>query len=81
MAETDFGRVLRELREARGLTQTALAASAGMHRQVVAKLELGTNEPSWPSVIKLAEALGVNVSVFTGKKPATGRTRTKRKRS
>jgi transcriptional regulator with XRE-family HTH domain len=76
MADTVFGRILRELREAKGLTQTELAALAGTHRQVVARLELGTNEPQWLTVQALAKALGVGVEVFTGetprKRPAKG---------
>jgi transcriptional regulator with XRE-family HTH domain len=76
MSETTFGRVLRELRTAKGLTQMQLAELSGLHRQIIASLELGTNEPHWPSAVKLAKALGVSVGVFTGEKPIpTPRTR------
>jgi transcriptional regulator with XRE-family HTH domain len=69
MAGTTFGRVLRELRQDRGLTQIELAELADVHRQIIARLELGTNDPQWTTVGKLAKALGVSVEVFTGQKP------------
>ena len=61
-----FGVILRGLREAKELTQTQLADSAGMHRQAIAKLERGEREPQWPTVIALAKALGVTCEAFTG---------------
>jgi len=65
MAASGFGGRLRELRLARRLTQVQLAERAGMHPQAVVKLERGEREPLWPSVLALAEALGVTVLAFT----------------
>ena len=61
---TAFGRRLRELREAAGLTQTQLAERAGMVYQALAKYERGENEPTWPVALRLAEALGVSMDEF-----------------
>lgn len=59
-----FGVRLRQLREAAGLSQEALAERAGMHRFGVAKLERGEREPAWATVRALARALGVGCSAF-----------------
>jgi transcriptional regulator with XRE-family HTH domain len=61
---TGFATRLRELREAAGLTQAQLAERSGMHTHGVTKIEQGDREPSWATVLALAGALGVNVSVF-----------------
>jgi transcriptional regulator with XRE-family HTH domain len=63
-----FGQRLRELRERAGLTQGQLAERAGMHRQGIAKLELGEREPLWSTVQALAEALGVSFEQLAEKR-------------
>ncbi|MBP6670166.1 MAG: helix-turn-helix transcriptional regulator [Gemmatimonadales bacterium] len=51
---------LRELREARGLTQRALAESAGISQATVARLESGSlRNVTLDTVERLADALGV----------------------
>lgn len=59
-----FGGRLRELREQAGLTQLQLAERAGLHRQSIAKLELGERRPAWPTLLALAKGLGVSVESF-----------------
>lgn len=61
---TGFGARLRELREAKGLTQAQLGERAGMVYQAVAKYERGAAEPTWPIVLRLADALEVGVEQF-----------------
>jgi transcriptional regulator with XRE-family HTH domain len=56
---------MRELREAAGLTQKQLAENAGMALSGVTHLEQGLRIPSWPSVLALAGALGVDCTAFT----------------
>ncbi|HZY88619.1 MAG TPA: helix-turn-helix transcriptional regulator [Gemmataceae bacterium] len=68
--KTIFGERLRELREAAGLSQQALADLAGMHRQGVNKLEAGDRGPTWESVQALAKALGVDCTAFQEDAPA-----------
>lgn len=63
VASTSFGERLKQLREKAGLTQYALAKASGVTAQAIANIERGS-EPTWPTVIKLARALGVNVSEF-----------------
>lgn len=60
----DFGLRLKELREAKGLSQQALANSAGMHVFGVAKLEQGLRQPSWATACALADALGIPINEF-----------------
>jgi putative transcriptional regulator len=62
---TGFAGRLKALREAAGLTQKELADRAGFHHFSVAKLEQGVQEPTWPTVLALARALGVNCLAFT----------------
>ena len=59
-----FGEVLRRRREAAGLSQEALAADAGLHRNYVGLLERGKRVPSILVVEKLAAALGPSMSAL-----------------
>ena len=59
-----FAERLKYLREARELTQDELAHRAGLNRFSIAKLEQGHREPNWPTVLRLAKALGVKVGAF-----------------
>lgn len=62
---TGFGSRLRDLRERAGLTQKQLAEKAGCHPMTLAKLERGVQEPAWPLVLALGQALGVTCEAFT----------------
>jgi len=73
-----FAGRLKELREAAGLSQKALAERAGVSQQGIAHWEQGERDPSWPAVIALAAALGVSVEAFLekpGEAPPRGRGR------
>lgn len=52
---------LRERRLQCGLTQTELAARAGVSRQLVAAVEAGRNVPAIDAALRLAHALGTTV--------------------
>ncbi len=54
-----FGLRLRALRERKGLTQTAVAAAAGMDRSFYVELETARHSVSVDRVPALAKALGV----------------------
>lgn len=52
-----FGRVLRRLRETAGLTQEQLGFEADLRRTYISILELGQQQPSLTTILKLAKAL------------------------
>ena len=82
--EIAFGRVLRELRKKRGLSQEALALESAVERNYVSLLELGRNSASVKVIFRLAPALGVSVAELMGmveakakeKRPSSARPRT-----
>lgn len=57
--EVAFGRVLRNLRKAKGLSQERLALEAEVQRTYVSMLERGLNSVSIKVLFKLAPLLGV----------------------
>lgn len=57
-AAVAFGRVLRKLRLEAKLTQEELGFEAELRRTYVSILELGQQQPSLTTVLKLSEALG-----------------------
>ena len=56
----DFNVTLRELRDARGLTQEQVAEAAGTSQSHYSKIELGRVSPTIRTVKKLANVLGVD---------------------
>ncbi len=56
-AGTAFGKVLRRMRENAGLTQEQLGFEAELRRTYISILELGQQQPSLTTLLKLAKAL------------------------
>lgn len=67
MAYFDTGGKIREIREARGLTQDQLAELASLNRVTVAKYESGRVEPGAKSLSKIADALEISTDVLLGR--------------
>jgi len=57
-----FGQAVRELRHERGWTQEGLADHAEMHWTYIGSVERGERNPSWDSIVRLAQALDVRAS-------------------
>jgi transcriptional regulator with XRE-family HTH domain len=57
--EQAFGIVLRDLRQARSLSQETLALESGLDRTFVSLLERGLRQPSLTTILQLAGPLGV----------------------
>lgn len=57
-----FALRLRQLREARGLSQYDLASKSGIRQPTIWRYEAGEREPDLPTLRKLAEALGIKPS-------------------
>ena len=58
-AEIAFGRVLRELRRKRDVSQDELGARSGYHRTYIGQLERGEKSPSLRTLFNLAATLDV----------------------
>ena len=57
-----FGRVLRKLRLAAGLSQEQLGLEADVQRNFISLIETGQNQPTITTIFKLANALGIKPS-------------------
>lgn len=71
MAAGFFGKRLRELRDAAGLSQAALAKAAGIGLKTVCQYEYGQREPGFSKLVALARGLGVSLAAFDV--PTTGK--------
>ena len=59
---TAFGKRVRLLREATGLSQEGFALHCGLHRTYVGGIERGERNPTLESMALLAKGLGVTIS-------------------
>ena len=57
-----LGKIIREKREARHLTQVELAEKAGVDRNYIGMVERGERNPSYLSLQKIAKGLGLTVN-------------------
>lgn len=55
----DFGRLLRDWRQHRRLSQLALSGRCGISQRHISFLETGRSQPSRPTVVALADALDI----------------------
>lgn len=62
-AAYELGRMIRELREARQLSQRELAERMGTTQSVVGRLEAGGSRPTLVTLERIAQALGVRLEV------------------
>jgi HTH-type transcriptional regulator/antitoxin HipB len=62
-AAYEVGRMVRELREARGLSQRELAERMGTTQSVVGRLEAGGSRPTIVTLERVADALGLRLEV------------------
>jgi transcriptional regulator with XRE-family HTH domain len=58
----DLARVLRGVREGRGVSQEAVARDAGLTVGAYARIERGETNPSWTTVRNVARALDVSLA-------------------
>jgi transcriptional regulator with XRE-family HTH domain len=59
-----LGKRLREMRSARGMSQEVLAQLAGLNRNYVNQVECGRRNVSIVNLVKIAEALAVDLAVL-----------------
>jgi transcriptional regulator with XRE-family HTH domain len=65
-----IGQRLRALRQERGLSLAQVAAAAGLTRGFLSQLELGDTAASVSSLVKIASALGVDVTSLFERPPS-----------
>ena len=61
-----FGEHLRKLRKGRGLTQDALGETANLNPKYLGELERGVGNPSLEVLMRLADALAVDLATLVG---------------
>ena len=59
-----MGKVLKQARVRRKLTQVELAEKMGVHKITISRLERGDRQPSMRMLQRLAKALGVPVTTL-----------------
>ena len=57
-----FGKILRDRRKERALSQEKLALDAGLERVFISMLERGHRQPTFQAMLKLATPLGCSAS-------------------
>jgi transcriptional regulator with XRE-family HTH domain len=62
----EFARIIKELREEKGLTKFALAKELGISHAAVVLWENGTNVPSVYSLIDLSKFFKVSIDYLVG---------------
>lgn len=60
-------KILRELREKRGLTLEQVAEGVGLRNQYISNYELGKRRPDYDTICKLADFFGVSVDYLLGR--------------
>jgi transcriptional regulator with XRE-family HTH domain len=70
-----LGVAVRQLREARGLSQEALAYRAGTTYGTINRLELAQSAPAWGTVRAIADALDITLTELAAAIEAQGQTR------
>jgi transcriptional regulator with XRE-family HTH domain len=68
-----LGRVVRQIRTERDLTQAEVARAMDVDPSVISHLELGHSNPAWGSVKRLAAALGVTIADLAAQAEAVER--------
>ena len=70
----DFGKMLKKLREERGLSLGKLSEMTGISSSYINRLEKSKRKsPGFPMLVALAEALGVDVWVLAGSSIASNK--------
>lgn len=68
---TRVARLLKEEREKRGLSMTVLAERAGLSQQMVSYVERGMRNPGLDTLIRLTEAMEVDLAELIKQAQAT----------
>lgn len=62
--DQSIAKVLRDVRESRGISQEALSFDAGLHRTYISQLERGLKAVTVKTLLKITDALGIEIDEF-----------------
>ena len=62
--DNSIAKVLREVRERKGVSQEALSFDAGLHRTYISQLERGLKAVTVKTLLKITDALGIEIDEF-----------------
>jgi transcriptional regulator with XRE-family HTH domain len=65
--EEAFGKLLKDLREERNLSQEKLAEKSDLHRNTIALVETAKRQPSLKTIFAIAKALNLSPSELISK--------------
>lgn len=60
--DANLAAVLREIRTSQGRSQETVAYEAGLTAAAFGRIERGQADPSWTSVVRIADVLGVSLA-------------------
>ena len=60
-------KLLREEREKRGLSKYTLSAQCGLAQQTISYMERGLRQPSFETILRIADGMGVNLEDVLGR--------------
>jgi transcriptional regulator with XRE-family HTH domain len=61
-ADPCLARALRQLREREGISQESTAFMAGIGVATISRIESGAANPTWTTIVRITDALGVDLS-------------------
>lgn len=65
----NIGELIKNIRSKQGITQESLAEDAQLSRNTIVNFETGKRIPRVDDLVKIAKALGVEVSIFFQENP------------
>jgi transcriptional regulator with XRE-family HTH domain len=66
----DFAVRLKQVRTARGLSQSGLGSKLGLSKQAISNYESSANTPTHTTFLRMADELGVSLDFLTGRTDA-----------
>jgi transcriptional regulator with XRE-family HTH domain len=68
-----LGKLVKTLRKEAGLTQESLAARADIDNSLISRIERGERNPTWATLSRLSQGLGVPMWVLVKRADELGR--------
>lgn len=62
--DQSIAKVLREVRQLKGVSQEVLSFDAGLHRTYISQIERGLKAVTVKTLLKITDALGIEIDEF-----------------